>query len=349
MYTARHDITAILIFAMVLPLGSTSCSDKDEPAPPVKGESFIAFTNPETREAVTTQSIREFEVWAFTDPYNKKIMSGIDVRRTGLNSWSYSPVTQWPDGEVDFYAVSPVGMNVDINLPYSHSLQFPAGDGTTDLLVSVKMNARQSDGHIRLNFCHTLARVTTEISTPLTDTEVRVKRISVVDVGTDGRYNIPLSTTVKDDPSDEVTAAWEIWNMSGSRFNLFFDESSHLTVSSEPYWPEGKAEFFLPVRFNPLGTDGGYVNGSAIEVAYQLYDKATGTQLWPKGTTHPFMLAKDLPGWGAVYFSLLDKTPDGRWYAGREYHYKISINGEATPPGARSIDENFVTVTTSTY
>lgn len=326
---------------MVLPLGSTSCSEPDEPGPGGGGEGTIAFTDPSAREAVTTLTIKEFEVWAFTGPWNTAIMRGVDVRRTGLNSWTYSPVTKWPENPVDFYAVSPVGMKVDINIPHSRWIDFPMDNGKTDLLVAVKMGAVQSDGHIRLNFCHTLARVTASISTTLSDTIVRVKRIAVRDVADNGKYFIPMKTTVKDEPADEISDAWEIHNMNATRYDLFATERATelLTLSSEPFSVSGMAEFFLPVKFNPLTTDGGYLHGSSIEVAYQLYDRKTGRKIWPIGTTDKNLFVSDLEGWGAARFPLLNNTPEGRWYAGREYHYDISIKGPASLNLSRSSAE----------
>lgn len=338
---------------MVLPLGSTSCSEPDEPGPGGGGEDTIAFTNPSGREAVTTLSIKEFEVWAFTEPWNTAIMRGVDVRRTGLNSWTYSPVTKWPENPVDFYAVSPMGMKVDINIPHSRKIVFPMGDGKTDLLVAVKMGAVQSDGHIRLNFCHTLARVTASISTTLSDTIVRVKRIAVMDVGNQGDYTIPLKTTVKDEPADEISDAWEVYNMSATRYDLFATERATelLTLSSDPFSISGMAEFFIPVMFNPLTTDGGYLHGSSIEVAYQLYSRATGHKIWPTEDTDKNLLVQNMEGWGAARFPLLNNTPEGRWYAGREYHYDISIKGPASLNLSRSSAEegNSIETTVGRY
>lgn len=337
---------------MVLPLGSTSCSEPDEPGPGEGGEGTIAFTDPSAREAVTTLTIKEFEVWAFTGPWNTAIMRGVDVRRTGLNSWTYSPVTKWPENPVDFYAVSPVGMKVDINIPHSRWIDFPMDNGKTDLLVAVKMGAVQSDGHIRLNFCHTLARVTASISTTLSDTIVRVKRIAVRDVSDHGRYSIPFKTTVKDEPPEEVTAAWTVYNNNNTRYDILpsGEGDDYITLDAEPIFPKGGAEFFIPYEFKPFSIEQ-YINGSLIEVAYQLYDRKTGRKIWPIGTTDKNLFVSDLEGWGAARFPLLNNTPEGRWYAGREYHYDISIKGPASLNLSRSSAEegNSIETTVGRY
>lgn len=332
-------MTVAIILASV---AGVSCDDDADSRRPDLGG--ITFTDPVGRTPVNTGNIREFRVWALTDPGGRKVLDGVVVRRFGANSWRYSPVTAWPDSKVDFYAVTPAGVTADINPPYSHWVDFTTDDGLTDLAVAVKMGARQQDGRIRLNFCHTLARLVVDVSTPLADTGVRMKGIVAAGVSRSGRYTIPFSTTVKDMPSDAVTRAWQVWSPNTSSFFIYNAGDGWTDICAAPYAPDGGAEFFIPVEFAPFSVDGGYVSGSYMGVVYQLYDKSSGRTLWPDGTTDRFLQSSAFPGWGVAYFPLSDSTPGGRWYAGREYHYSISINGEASLPGTRSAMSNAVSV-----
>ena len=71
----------------------------------------IAFLDPDQRAPVTTRTISEFKVWAELDDWTP-IMRDVTVRRTGLNSWRYSPAVDWPDRPVSFYAVSPASFTM---------------------------------------------------------------------------------------------------------------------------------------------------------------------------------------------------------------------------------------------
>lgn len=331
MTTLRRHIIHFVI-AGVLPIaGSTSCTD-DEPTEGAAPET-IAFFDPEQRTPVTTQTISEFKVWAELKDWTA-IMKGVTVKRTGPNSWSYSPAVQWPDEAVSFYAVSPASADMrDVYMSFSI---FYNCDGVTDLLVAVRKDVRQADGRIKLNFCHTLARITTEISTPLTDTIVEVRGISLADVGGAGSFQVPDRTTVLNEPPADISDRWQIWNMSATNFDVFDGGDGCITLSAAPWRPVNGAEFMLPVRLNPLQFNG-YINGSAIRVVYRLIDRKSGEVLWPTALTPAHHKPHNLPDWGLANLALQPVTPEGRWYAGREYHYNISILGEpAFPADSRS-------------
>lgn len=309
----------------VLPLlGGTSCSDSEPTAP---AGSPIAFFDPGQRSPVTTQTISEFKVWARLDNW-KPVMNGVTVTRTGLNKWSYSPTVDWPDEPVNFYAVSPATMNMS-DVYYGFDLYYEC-KGDIDLLVAVRRNVHQSDGRIKLNFCHTLARITTDITTPLTDTIVEVRRISIADVGSAGTLHVPEKDTSPDAPAGDITDCWQIWNMSATNFDVYNGEP--VTLSGTRFMPLDGAEFMLPVRLTPLLFTG-YIHGSAIRVVYRMIDRRTGEVIWPTRQTPAHLRPHDTPGWGVANLALRSATPDARWLSGHHYHYTIQIKGEpATPP-----------------
>ncbi len=328
----RFALTALTVLPL---LGGTACNGHtaDEPDLTIDDTDNITFTDPSVRNPTTTQTISRFKVWAVNG--NHILMDGTIVTRQGINTWTYSPTVKWPEeGSVDFYAVSPEDIPQEGFHPlYYRNIHFKS-DGATDLLVSVRMGARQTSGRLRLNFCHTLARVTVSLSSSLSDTIVQLKRVSLLDIANDGNFHIPQKTTMQDVHDDDITDAWTVYNMNSTSCDVFYTEDYALLTDS-PLTPSGKAEFFIPVKFSPLVMEG-YLHGSAIEIAYRLYDRKTGKKLWPDDNTHNQLIPEGLPEWGAAYFSLLDNTPGGRWKAGREYHYDIKITGPASLPGSRA-------------
>jgi lipoprotein len=328
-----RNIPLHVIIMCVLPLaGSTSCNN-DEPQAEATPEETIAFFDPELRSPVTTQTISEFKVWAMLGNWTP-VMKGVTVTRKGPNSWGYSPTVKWPDEAVSFYAVSPASTTMsDIYLGFNIYYKCR---GDIDLLVAVRKDVHQTDGRIKLNFCHTLSRITASISTPLTDTVVDVKRISLADVGDAGTFTVPDRTTVINEPAGDISDRWQVWSMTATNFNLFYSTDSFITLSGFPYSPVDGSEFMIPVHLTPLEFSG-YIHGSAIRVVYRLINRKTGETIWPTSTTPAHLRPYDIPGWGVANLALKQSTPDGRWLAGREYHYNISIIGEPSFNGyARS-------------
>lgn len=57
-------------------------------------------------EATTTNSIKDFHVYAFTQGLE---YMNHDVTKTG-NTWTYGDTKFWPESTVDFYSYSPMDM-----------------------------------------------------------------------------------------------------------------------------------------------------------------------------------------------------------------------------------------------
>lgn len=316
----------------MLPIaGGTSCnrSEPENPLPP----QTVTFLDSDQRSPITTQTISEFKVWAETDNWIP-VMKDVTVRRTGLNSWSYSPVVEWPEEPLSFYAVSPASFSLqDV---YRAFTVYYKCTGDVDLLVAVRKDVRQTDGRIKLNFCHTLARITASIASPLEDRVVEVRRISIADVGEAGTFHVPDRTTVLNQPLDDISDCWEIWNMNATDFALYDGGESPIRLSAYPYTPRNGNEFMLPVRLSALEYTG-YIHGSAMRVTYRLIDKKSGEVIWPTSATPAHLRPAGEQSWGLANIPLKPATPGGRWLAGREYHYNITINGEPTfPPSTRT-------------
>ncbi len=61
-----------------------------------------------TRATTTTLNINNFKVSAYAqDAYGTyhTLMDQVTVRRTGQNSWTYSPKVNWPGVPVDFFEI----------------------------------------------------------------------------------------------------------------------------------------------------------------------------------------------------------------------------------------------------
>ena len=293
----------------------------------------IAFLDPDQRAPVTTRTISEFKVWAELDDWTP-IMRDVTVRRTGLNSWRYSPAVDWPDRPVSFYAVSPASFTMQ-DVYRAFTIYYKC-TGATDMLVAVRKDVLQTDGRIKLNFCHTLARITASIASPLKDTAVEVKRISIADVGEAGTFHVPDITTLPNQPPDNISDCWEVRNMNATDFALYDGGESPITLSAYPYTPLDGNEYMLPVRLTTLEYTG-YIHGSAMRVTYRLIDKKSGEVIWPTSATPAHLRPAGDHSWGLANIPLKPATPGGRWLAGREYHYNITINGEPTfPPSTRT-------------
>ena len=79
---------------------ATGCSN-DETTELNKGNAidFSVTAGKLTRaEAITTNTIKEFKVWAFTD--GKTYMNGTPVTKSD-NKWTYSGTKFWPETDVD--------------------------------------------------------------------------------------------------------------------------------------------------------------------------------------------------------------------------------------------------------
>ncbi len=88
-----------------------------------------------TRATTTTLNINNFKVSAYAqDAYGTyhTLMDQVTVRRTGQNSWTYSPKVNWPGVPVDFFAVSPASVKVDNNAWSNHTINYTRSAPATE-------------------------------------------------------------------------------------------------------------------------------------------------------------------------------------------------------------------------
>lgn len=339
-----------LALSTLLWQGCDVSRDEDNPPCPETDSRVIAFdidsnsgrwsaaSRGDGTGVTTTANIRDFRVSAFTDDQwggQEILMDSVTVRRTGVNTWTYSPTVEWPDKNVDFYAVSPAWVPFHENRWWAHYIDYASTDCETDLLIATRIGVHQTSGTLRLNFRHTLARVTVSLRSTQPDIRVEVCRVSLHDIGLSGRFIYRNVTTSPETNRGELFDQWSVYNLSATRLVLF-DSSSKgvqpLVLTRELVDPCPTDKFLIPVTFTRLNTDNGYVAGSRIEVVCRLVNTATGAVIWPDSSTHYLLQSRDYPGYGIAMFSLSSTTPDGHWLPGVDYRYTLTIDNTPALP-----------------
>ena len=340
----RHrSLPLILTVVAAVQVVATSCASRDADAPvPPDAAGMIDYsvaargiTAPPGAPVVTTENIPEFRIWAYCfSQYNYfTLMDGTVVKRTGLNSWTYSPAVEWPDRPVIFTAVSPADIDVSVNPYWREMIRYYQCDGKEDLLVARIYNPLQMSGRLKLHFHHALCMVTVQLRTSLPAGTVRVRSVHVCNVTTSGDYLFPDSGTNGATP-EEITAGWDIYGMS-SRTALFDSPEGTLLDGSLLAADNQGRYFFIPSRLGKFDFDT-YYNSSYLEVQYRI-ENADGTTSWPDASTDRVLLSPDNPGYGVLRLPLGDTLPENRWYSGRCYSYSVDLSAPATVPSGRLI------------
>ncbi|MCM1331341.1 MAG: fimbrillin family protein [Bacteroides sp.] len=315
----------------VLALAGTACHDSTD-APEYEGD-YISFSSEiEPRDATTTENIPSFKVSAMTG--HDIIMNDVVVTRTGINSWIYSPHVKWPEGKpVDFYAVSPPEVKMQINTSWHHTINY-SSTGTEDLLVSVKMQARPTSSRLKLNFRHALAMIKMRARTSRTDVEIRLRSIAVRNVAGHGDFFFPDESTLPGKPIGSITDCWRTY-YNGEYFKLF-DADGYVTLSDTPIDAGNTGvAFFIPCVLDDVSHDG-YIKGSTIEVSYKIVDKETGATIWPDNNTHNQLLDPADRSYGMAHLPLNSEVPGKRLESGKSYNYLIDVDNPASLPQSRT-------------
>jgi len=314
---------SLILTGVVATLPLWGCGDDDcGPAMPQGGA--ITFESPsvDSHDATTTLTISEFRISSFTGW--TMLMDNTEVYRTGLNSWHYSPSVDWPGTPVDFYAVSPAWIELKVN-PWEKYFEV-TDPGLVDVLASTRLGVTQESGRLKLNFAHAMARVAVRLFTSRSDVDVSVRQVSLNDIADFGRFHFPDFSTVSSPGREDISSCWAIYNATGPYRTVYDDESGHTLGESPEEMCSTGVRYFLPIKFAPF-VSGDYSHGSHIRIVCRMTDKATGTVVWPDGSTPKWQLWADDTSWGVIYVSLADATPSARWFAGREYVYSIDVNG----------------------
>lgn len=284
-----------------------------------------------TRAATTTLNINNFKVSAYAqDAYGTyhTLMDQVTVRRTGQNSWTYSPKVKWPGVPVDFFAVSPASVKVDNNAWSNHTINYSIGTGDRDLLVAVRMRAEQKSGPLKLNFRHALTRINISLQTDRRDVRIEVRNVTLHGAPDHGLFTFPTASTTPGTDPGEIFSQWETHSTTKSETDMtFFQSSAGLphTLSDKQWEAYSAGKFMIPFDLTPFEA-GTSLDGTYIAVACRYVDAASGETVWPDNST-PLLLRWHIdPGYGLAVFPLADTTPGSRWLPGRYYHYTLTLS-----------------------
>lgn len=285
------------------------CARDESDLPPASGGiQFEAMADRMDREGetshgndvTTTYTIPDFRVSAFKQW--ETLMDNVVVTRTGINSWIYSPAVDWPENDsVDFFAVSPSSVKINNNQWWYHSFRYVNTDCATDLLISVKRKAVQSDGRIRLNFRHALAKVQVRLKTSDPASEIKVDQVEVRNIHLYGEFYYPQTTTSPDTNKGELFKCWNVY--SANEIITLFQASDGNTLD-----PSGEATIVGP------------------ENLFMLPDSLTTLDQQQHWTgTHIYLSYSRNGVANIARIGLRESTPDAKWLPGRCYRYTVDI------------------------
>lgn len=324
---------------------ATGCSN-DEMTEVNRGDGidFSVTAGKLTRAAATTtNSINEFNVWAFTD--NKTYMDGTPVSKEG-NKWTYTGTKFWPETAVDFFAVSPAtpqSGTVSVTND-SKTITDYIANGSEDLLYAANFSETKA-GHtaspVSVNFRHALSQIVFKVKKTTTNSiNVKVKGIKVDGVANTATLTWATATTGANLPEGEADTetgdSWGTWGTptgNGEYTAVNLTEAYDVQTTSNYLTTEAGngALFLMPQTLDPwltLSTGGkASITGTArLLVNCQIKDTDSDIQLWPEEGE-----------FGDVAISLSNPTNDpnkedgdtshDRWMQGKKYIYTL-IFGE---------------------
>lgn len=267
-------------------------------------------------EATTTNSIKDFHVYAFTQGLE---YMNHDVTKTG-DTWTYGSTKFWPESTVDFYSYSPmkIGGTVNITAEGEKKIEKYLVTGDEDFLYALNLDEKKADHEakkpVNINFRHALSQIVFKIKNTNPNLTVFVDGIRVKGVENTGDFTWPTKGTAEywdgSESDTETDNSWGTWNIvynSKEAENNFYDaditpimegglvgsnEASvqDLTVKTGNGY---KGLLLLPQTLNPWITNTGDVDtdgdpiykitGTArVLVKCRLVDTKTSVQLWPK-------------------------------------------------------------------
>mgnify|MGYP002516157800 CR=1 FL=1 len=292
---------------------ATGCSN-DETTELNKGNAidFSVTAGKLTRaEATTTNTIKEFKVWAFTQVGNewKTYMDGTKVTKDN-GKWTYTGTKFWPETDVDFFALSPADpQSGTISKPSAKDLNFQltdyiVTDGKEDLLYAANIGEKK-DAHktapVNINFRHALSQIV--FKAKLTDnSSIDVDIAGITIEGIYNKANLFWSATTapqlteKNGKKDTELPQWGEWSepkasINGKddkadvKYTVFKDEANKKSLTKDAN-QIGENLFLLPQTLEPwlvMKDKEVTVAGTArLLINCKITDTATGIQLWPK-------------------------------------------------------------------
>lgn len=189
------------------------------------GISFQVTTEVSTRAAATTtNSIKEFKVWGFTDA-GETLMDGLKATGSNADGWNYGATIFWPStGTVDFYAMAPeeCGGTVNVSSDAQTITDFTVNTDVTkqvDLLYALQTGESKADHEsgatpVKLNFRHALSQIVFKAKNTNEHLSVDIEGVRVAKVVTGGDFTFPASATstqLTDDPGTTDTESDNSW------------------------------------------------------------------------------------------------------------------------------------------
>lgn len=268
-------------------------------------------------EATTTNSIKDFHVYAFTQGLE---YMNHDVTKTG-NTWTYGDTKFWPESTVDFYSYSPmkIGGTVNITAEGEKKIEKYLVAGDEDFLYALNLGEKKADHEakkpVNINFRHALSQIVFKIKNTNPNLTVFVDGIRVEGVENTGDFTWPTKGTAEywdgSEADTETDNSWGTWNIV---YNPKEAERISYNADITPIMGEGlvgskeapvqdltvkmdnnsyKGLLLLPQTLNPWITNTGDVDtdgdpiykitGTArVLVKCRLVDTETNVQLWPK-------------------------------------------------------------------
>ena len=298
--------------------------------------------------ATTTNNIKEFQVWAYTDSGKTTYMT--ETKVTGGNGkWTYSGTKFWPETPLDFLAISPIipsSNTAELTQNTNKVINYIVEDGKTDLLYAANYGetkeAHKTDP-VEVNFRHALSQIVLKAKLTENSTiDVKVKGVKIDSVQSAGilywaKGNTVPNLKTEGNTDTENDSTWGSWGVSANKFATYtmnFDENS-LGKNAEEI---GEPLFLLPQTLDSWLTlkDGKpQITGKArLLVNCRIVDKETGKLLWPASSDEDGFAEvaisldnpKNDPNRGPVTDNNNDPKHD-KWMQGKKYTYTL-IFGE---------------------
>ena len=281
--------------------------------------SFDVAVPKTARAATTSQTIREFRVWAFAQ--GKPFMSNIKVSRDENSPWTYSPTMYWPLNQtLNFYCVSPeisTGVRLERDGRDADIPGFVNREGKTDLLYAVNIGESKSPVHV--NFRHALSQINFNVKRATRTSHMLKVEVNAVDLlGTyhQGDFEYPDRTTA---PDSRDRGEWD--NQTGLRDASIYGGGDMITLLNDKAERANNTGYIFAIPQELLESKPDHSGGAYVRVLCSIYDQQTNLKLWP-----PRELQEAATESGYIYFPLNRDARIDEWEPGKFYNYTLTID-----------------------
>lgn len=309
-----------------------SCSDNDMKSVVEEDNAirFAANTEFSSRDGdVTTGNLTEFNVYAYTGT-NTLFMDNVKVTKSASNTWTYSPLQNWPAANVDFYAYYPeswIGTaGVQTPVKYSDKL------GKTDLVYAVAADLNgygvMPSAQVVFNFRHALSKVTVYLSSTNADLKVNVTNVALANIRSAGEFVFPAQST-DGAPTAETVGTWtNLSEVFPYMLHMSQRPDEIVTLTSEPVDLSetglGGPKFLIPqtLTWRSLGAK----DDNYIMLMCSVYDAKTNEKLWPNANTPAENLVEGSSNNDGLLKFPLSTKDFSEWKPGYHYVYNLVVN-----------------------